>query len=140
MKTLAKILVTLLVIVVILLFAAGPIQSCVNSAIIEDEASSYFGDDSGISGLVSAVLAGEDLTDEEIIGALDVDSSAYYQVKEAAAEAGVDFNDSEQLRDVAFANVGNVGEIEGVISDLQSGEISGSEAASELESIIEIPE
>lgn len=134
MKTLLKILVTLAILAVIVIAAACAISSCVNDNI--ESAVTQATGNSKAGALASALMNGSDIDDADIQDALGVDSATYNKIKEAAAGAGIDITDSDQLRDALADNVGNLGSTSEVVSQLSSGEISSDEAASELASLL----
>lgn len=86
--------------------------------------------------LADAVSSSDTVSDDEIQSTLGLTDSEYEKVKSVAEDAGIDINDSDQLESLASKAAGHTGELKSIASELESGEISESTAASEISSIL----
>ena len=91
---------------------------------------------SSAASLVDKVASGTDLTDSEIEKALGIDSATYKKLKSAAASAGIDLNDSSQLQSLVQAASGHASELQSLVSELESGALSETEAANRLSDLL----
>lgn len=136
MKTAAKVLVGFAVVIALVLAGGYWFLQTQAPSVAESTVSSATGNEQ-LGELARKVMAGEDLTDPEIQGALGVDSATYKKVKEAASDAGIDLNDSEQLKGIAAKNASKLGDVESIVSKVKSGEMSEEQAAKKLEGLVE---
>ena len=108
---------------------------------VEEEIVSRIADssDSGdVTAIVTAIMAGDTVSDETYISAFGGDAEAYYQVKEAAASYGVDLNDGSQLRRIVASNLGNLDGLDDVVSDYLEGSIDVDELMSQLNDMLDL--
>ena len=139
MKTLLKILIGIIVLIVLLVGALRIVHVVTGTTIAGRTISRVTGN-AEVGGLVDKVINGEDLTDEEIMEATGVDEETYEQAKEHAKELGIDVNDSEQLKNIVKENADNADEIRDIVEKVKSGEMSEEEAQKAVEGLIVIPE
>ena len=139
LKQMAKAVLAVAVIVVVIMAVGQLVQTFALRSAVEQTVSAVVGD--GATGeLVTEVLVDDEVSDETIMDALSIDSDTYSQVESAAAELGVDLNDSEQLRDIAVENVDNVEELQEVMDSYSAGELSDEEALAAFANTLEIPQ
>lgn len=136
MKTLLKALVACVIVVALALgggywFLTQKADEAAGSAV-----SSVTGSDE-VGALAEKVMSGEDLTDAEIQQGLGVDGATYQKVKEAAASAGIDLNDSQQLRSIAVKNADKAPEAQEIVDQVRSGALTEKEAAAKLEALVQ---
>lgn len=136
MKTAAKVLIGFAVVIALVLAGGYWFLSTQASNIAQSTVSSATGNDA-LGDLAAKVMAGEDLTDAEIQSALGVDDATYKKIKKTASNAGIDLNDSSQLRDIAVKNAGNIGEVESIVNDVKSGSLSEKEAEKKLKELVQ---
>ena len=108
---------------------------------VEEEIASRIADssDSGdVTAIVTAIMAGDTVSDEAYISAFGCDAEAYYQVKEAAASYGVDLNDGSQLRRIVASNLGNLDGLDDVVNDYLEGSIDVDELMSQLNDMLDL--
>ena len=108
---------------------------------VEEEIASRIADssDSGdVTAIVTAIMAGDTVSDEAYISAFGCDAEAYYQVKEAAASYGVDLNDGSQLRRIVAGNLGNLDGLDDVVNDYLEGSIDVDELMSQLNDMLDL--
>ena len=139
LKQMAKAVLVVAVIVVVIMAVGQLVQTFALRSAVEQTVSAVVGD--GAAGeLVTEVLVDDEVSDETIMDALSIDSDTYSRVESAAAELGVDLNDSEQLRDIAVENVDNVEELQEVMDSYSAGELSDEEALAAFADTLEIPQ
>lgn len=135
MKTPIKVLLGFALVAVLVVGGGSWLVRTYGGDIAQSAVTSATGDE-GLGELASKVAEGEDLSDDEIQDALDVDDATYDKLKSAAEEAGIDLNDSAQLREIAAQHVGDASEAADIVSQLESGAISQEEAAQELKALV----
>jgi hypothetical protein len=86
--------------------------------------------------LADAVSSSDTVSDDEIQSTLGLTDSEYEKLKSLAEDAGIDINDSDQLKSLASQAAGHTSELKSIAQQLESGEISESTAASEISSIL----
>ena len=119
--------------------AASDATEAVEEEIASRIADSSDSSDSGdVTAIVTAIMAGDTVSDEAYISAFGCDAEAYYQVKEAAASYGVDLNDGSQLRRIVAGNLGNLDGLDDVVNDYLEGSIDVDELMSQLNDMLDL--
>ena len=139
MKRAVKVLIALVVVAVVGIFCFSFVRQCTSQMIVGNAVTSLTGSEKA-GDAAAAIMNGEDLSDAQLADAFGLDASTFATIKDAASDAGIDLNDSDQLRDIALSNTDKLGELKGLASEVASGEISAEDAAAQLKETLVIPE
>ncbi len=139
MKRAVKVLIALVVVAVVGIFCFSFVRQCTSQMIVGNAVTSLTGSEKA-GDAAAAIMNGEDLSDAQLADAFGLDASTFATIKDAASSAGIDLNDSDQLRDIALSNTDKLSELKGLASEVASGEISAEDAAAQLKETLVIPE
>ncbi len=139
MKRAVKVLIALVVVVVVGIFCFSFVRQCTSQMVVGNAVASLTGSEKA-GDAAAAIMNGEDLSDAELADAFGLDANTFATIKDAASDAGINLNDSDQLRDIALSNTDKLSELKGLASEVASGEISAEDAAAQLKDTLDIPE
>lgn len=139
MKRAVKLLIALAIVAMVCIACFSFVRQCTSQAVVGNAVASLTGSEK--AGQAAAdIMNGVDLSDAELADAFGLDANTFARIKDAAADAGIDLNDSGQLRDIALANADKLGELKSLASELTSGALSAEDAAAQLKDTLTIPE
>ena len=139
MKRAVKVLIALVVVAMVGIFCFSFVRQCTSQMIVGNAVTSLTGSERA-GDAAAPIMNGEELSDAQLADAFGLDAGTFATIKDAASSAGIDLNDSDQLRDIALSNTDKLGELKGLASEVASGEISAEDAAAQLKETLVIPE
>ena len=69
---------------------------------------------------------------------LGLSTSEMQEVAEIAADLGVDVNDADQVNEVVTKNLDKVDDVQSIVAQAQSGQISQAEAEAKISSLLDL--